>query len=94
MEPIAIEELKAEKCPRISAEDMIELGEFLGAPLSRSPTKKRANSKPMIIIVDVRSADEYPFWCHSFHSVTVIMTTFVIICTSSHSSLSICMINL
>ncbi|PVD34294.1 hypothetical protein C0Q70_05563 [Pomacea canaliculata] len=59
MEPIAIEELKAEKCPRISAEDMIELGEFLGAPLSRSPTKKRANSKPMIIIVDVRSADEF-----------------------------------
>ncbi|KAK7503784.1 hypothetical protein BaRGS_00004907 [Batillaria attramentaria] len=56
MEPIAIEELKAEKCPRVSAEDLIELGELAGTAYSRSPTKKRQNSKPMILIVDVRRA--------------------------------------
>lgn len=55
-----MEELKAEKCPRISAEDLIELGELAGPASSRSPTKKKQNSKPMILIVDVRSSDEYP----------------------------------
>lgn len=60
MEPIPIEELKGEKCPRISAEDLIELGELAGAAYSRSPTKKRQNSKPMILIIDVRLYDEYP----------------------------------
>lgn len=60
MEPITVEELKAEKCPRISAEDLIELGELAGPASSRSPTKKKQNSKPMILIVDVRSSDEYP----------------------------------
>ena len=55
-----MDELKGEKCPRISAEDLIELGELAGAGFSRSPTKKRQGSKPMIFIVDVRSQEEYP----------------------------------
>ncbi|CAG5132571.1 unnamed protein product, partial [Candidula unifasciata] len=59
MEPIPLEELKGEKCPRISAEDLIELGELAGAAYSRSPTKKRQNSKPMILIVDVRLYEDY-----------------------------------
>lgn len=61
MEAMSIEELKGEKCPRISAEDLIELGELLGCASSRSPTKRRFNSKPMIVILDVRHYDEYPF---------------------------------
>ena len=61
MEPISVEELKAEKCPRISAEDLVELGELSGPAFSRSPTKKRQNSKPMILMVDVRAQEEYPW---------------------------------
>lgn len=60
MEPIPLEELKSEKYPRISAEDLIELGELAGSANSRSPTKKRQNSKPMILILDVRHHEEYP----------------------------------
>ncbi|XP_035829276.1 TBC domain-containing protein kinase-like protein [Aplysia californica] len=59
MEPIPIDELKGEKCCRISAEDLIELGELAGAAYSRSPTKKRQTSKPMILIVDVRSPEDF-----------------------------------
>ncbi|KAH9489035.1 hypothetical protein Btru_039677 [Bulinus truncatus] len=59
MEPISLEELKSEKYPRISAEDLIELGELAGSAYSRSPTKKRQNSKPMILILDVRHHEEY-----------------------------------
>ncbi|XP_041359540.1 TBC domain-containing protein kinase-like protein [Gigantopelta aegis] len=59
MEAVPVEELKVEKSPRISAEDLIELGELQGTALSRSPTKKKHNSKPMILVIDVRSQDEY-----------------------------------
>ncbi|CAL1543296.1 unnamed protein product [Lymnaea stagnalis] len=59
MEPMSIEELKSEKCPRISAEDLIELGELAGSASSRSPTKKRQNSKPMILILDVRHHEDF-----------------------------------
>ena len=60
MEPIPLDELKSEKCPRISAEDLIELGELMGTSPSRSPTKRSKASKPKIVIVDVRTSDEYP----------------------------------
>lgn len=60
MEPIPLEELKSEKCPRISAEDLIELSELKGQVNTKSPTKKRLNSKPLILIVDARTVDEYP----------------------------------
>ena len=68
MEAVGVEELKMEKGPRISAEDLIELGELQGTALSRSPTKKKHNSKPMILVIDVRSQDEYPLGSRS-HSL-------------------------
>lgn len=60
MEPLKLEELKSEKCPRISAEDLLELGEFGGNTTTRSPTKKRVNTKPMLLVIDVRTPEEYP----------------------------------
>lgn len=60
MEPIKVEELKTEKCCRISAEDLIEMGELCGPSTSKSPTKRKPNSKPMIIVVDIRNPEEYP----------------------------------
>ncbi|XP_053401999.1 TBC domain-containing protein kinase-like protein [Mercenaria mercenaria] len=59
MEPLTLDELKSEKCPRISAEDLMELGEFSGNGNSRSPTKKKPNTKPLLLVIDVRSPDEY-----------------------------------
>lgn len=60
MEPLTLDELKSEKCPRISAEDLLELGEFGGNLSARSPTKKRGNVKPMLLVIDVRMPEEYP----------------------------------
>lgn len=60
MEAVSIEELKSEKCPRISAEDLIELGELAGPVNSRSPTKKMPTSKPKLVVIDVRMPEEYP----------------------------------
>ena len=62
MEAIPIEELKSEKTPRISAEDLIELCELAGPASTRSPSKKTVKSKPKILIIDVRSPDEYPLF--------------------------------
>lgn len=62
MEPKTIEELRAVKCPHISAEDMIELGEFSGPVQSKSPTKRKHNSKPMLLVIDVRVQEEYPLF--------------------------------
>ncbi|XP_076117916.1 TBC domain-containing protein kinase-like protein [Mytilus galloprovincialis] len=59
MEPKTIEELRAVKCPHISAEDMIELGEFSGPVQSKSPTKRKHNSKPMLLVIDVRVQEEF-----------------------------------
>ena len=62
MEPISIDDLKREKCPRISAEDLIELGELRGAARhTKSPTKRKQSSKPLLLAIDVRSEEEYPF---------------------------------
>ena len=61
METVSLEELKSEKSPRISAEDLIELCELAGPTITRSPSKKSAKSKPKILIIDVRSREEYPF---------------------------------
>ena len=74
MEPIPLEDLKAEKCPRISAEDLIELSEMSGPALSRSPTKKRESSKPKILIIDSRTQDEYPL---PFSCVSVFYAFFI-----------------
>ncbi|KAL5012862.1 hypothetical protein ScPMuIL_011413 [Solemya velum] len=59
MEAVSIEELKSEKCPRISAEDLIELGELAGPVNSRSPTKKKPTSKPKLLVIDVRMPEDY-----------------------------------
>lgn len=60
MEPLTLDELRSEKCPRISAEDLLELGEFIGNANTRSPTRKKGNGKPLLLVIDVRSPDEYP----------------------------------
>ena len=66
MEPIPPEELKAEKFPRISAEDLIELCELSGPSKAPNPAKSSKSSKPLIVVIDVRGEDEYPslicFW--------------------------------
>lgn len=70
-----MEELKAEKFPRISAEDLIELCELSGPSVAPNPTKLSKSSKPLIVVVDVRSEDEHPlctslFLGHKFLSNT------------------------
>jgi len=60
MEPIPAEELKAEKFPRISAEDLIQLCELSGPSKAPNPAKSSKSSKPLIVVIDVRSEDEYP----------------------------------
>ena len=60
IETISLADLKAEKCPRVSAADLLELAELSGAVNTRSPTKRSRNAKPTIIVIDVRSTDEYP----------------------------------
>ena len=60
MEPIAAEQLKAEKFPRISAEDLIELCELSGPSKAPNPAKPSKSAKPLIVVIDVRSDDEYP----------------------------------
>jgi len=61
MDPIPPEELKAEKFPRISAEDLIELCELSGPSKSPNPAKSSKSSKPLIVVIDVRGEDEYPW---------------------------------
>jgi len=61
MEPIAVEELKVEKFPRISAEDLIELSELMGPSSGLSPSKRLRASKPVLVVIDVRPEEEYPF---------------------------------
>ncbi|XP_074650815.1 TBC domain-containing protein kinase-like protein isoform X2 [Tubulanus polymorphus] len=63
MEPVPLEELREEKCPRISAEDLVELGELIGPVASKSPTKKSKSSRPKILMIDVRSHDDYQRGC-------------------------------
>ena len=60
MEPIPADELKAEKFPRISAEDLIELCELSGPSKAPTPAKSSKSAKPLIVVIDVRSDDEYP----------------------------------
>jgi hypothetical protein len=49
MEAISLEDLKKEKCPRISGEDVLRLLKAQGS----------SNNKPKLIVVDVRSKEEY-----------------------------------
>lgn len=58
-DPIPLDELRSEKCPRISAEDLIELGEFNGNKNTQSSAKRGANTEPLLLVIDVRPSDEY-----------------------------------
>ena len=60
MDAIPLEELKTEVCPRISAEDLLTLSGLLGATNGRNTSERSRASKPRIIVIDVRSYDEYP----------------------------------
>ena len=60
MDAIPLEELKTEVCPRISAEDLLTLSGLLGATNGRNTSERSRASKPRIIVIDVRSHDEYP----------------------------------
>ncbi|XP_013390013.1 TBC domain-containing protein kinase-like protein [Lingula anatina] len=59
LDPIPLEELKSERCPRISAEDLIELGELKGPAQTKSPTKRSREGKPKLLMIDVRSEEDY-----------------------------------
>ncbi|ELU03407.1 hypothetical protein CAPTEDRAFT_220004 [Capitella teleta] len=63
MHPVPLEDLRAQKCPFISAEDLIQLGELMGSSLTKSPTKKSASGKPLIIILDIRPTEDYLRGC-------------------------------
>ncbi|XP_063955170.1 TBC domain-containing protein kinase-like protein [Lytechinus pictus] len=58
-EALSQKDLKEEVAPRISAEDLLELCDLRGSNSSHSPTKKNKNSKPIILIVDIRSSDDF-----------------------------------
>lgn len=58
-EPLSLEELKSERCPRISAEDLLELCGLKGIENSKSPTKKSKSSKPIILIIDIRNSEDF-----------------------------------
>lgn len=85
MEPIPAEELKAEKFPRISAEDLIELCELSGPSKAPNPAKSSKSSKPLIVVIDVRSEDEYPFTQHylltQFHVKHKIFVSVLVVCS-------------
>jgi TBC domain-containing protein kinase-like protein len=59
MDPIPFDELKSEKFPRISAEDLIELCELSGLSHGSIPGKLSKSTKLVVVVIDVRSEDEY-----------------------------------
>ncbi|KAG8179024.1 hypothetical protein JTE90_011971 [Oedothorax gibbosus] len=54
MEPLPIAELKSEVCPRISAEDLVELLDL--SPDSKNKTRSQSIK---IVVIDIRSNEEY-----------------------------------
>jgi TBC domain-containing protein kinase-like protein len=66
MHPVPLEDLQAQKCPFISAEDLIQLGELLGSSPSKSPTKRSQSRKPLLIVIDIRHKEEYPYASNIF----------------------------
>jgi TBC domain-containing protein kinase-like protein len=51
MDPFPLSNLKSERCPRISAIDVVELNDL------KAPTASLKTSK--LLLIDIRSADEY-----------------------------------
>ncbi|XP_072171396.1 TBC domain-containing protein kinase-like protein [Diadema setosum] len=58
-EALSLSELKSEVAPRISAEDLLELCDLAGSKNSHSPTKKNRNSKAVMLIIDIRSSEDF-----------------------------------
>ncbi|KAI0219641.1 TBC domain-containing protein kinase-like protein [Lamellibrachia satsuma] len=59
MDAVPLEELKSEVCPHISAEDLLDLCGLLGATNDQNPSKRTRCTKPRILVVDVRSYDDF-----------------------------------
>jgi TBC domain-containing protein kinase-like protein len=51
MDPFPLTDLKSERCPRISANDVVELNDL------KAPTASLKTSK--LLLIDIRSLDEY-----------------------------------
>jgi TBC domain-containing protein kinase-like protein len=51
MDPFPLSDLKSERCPRISANDVVELNDL------KAPTASLKTSK--LLLIDIRSSDEY-----------------------------------
>lgn len=58
-EPVDLSELKTEVSPRISAEDLIDLCELTGPIYSKTPPKKTKSGKPKLLVVDIRSSEDF-----------------------------------
>jgi len=60
MEPISLEELKQEKCPRISGEDFLQLLDLNGTTYSHNNNNNNNSTKftGKMIAVDVRNHEE------------------------------------
>ncbi|XP_043917233.1 TBC domain-containing protein kinase-like protein isoform X2 [Protopterus annectens] len=58
-EPVDLSELKTEMSPRISAEDLIDLCELTGSFHSKTPLKKTKSGKPKLLVVDIRSSEDF-----------------------------------
>ena len=56
IQPLDAPTLKSETCPRISAEDVIDIGGFR---IPSSQSARPLNHRPKILLVDVRSEEEY-----------------------------------
>lgn len=50
MDAVSVAELKREKCPRVCGADLLEL----------LAQKKSRSGRAKVLVVDVRSSDEYP----------------------------------
>lgn len=60
-EPLPLSELKGQRCLKISAEEMLSL---------LVPSTDWRQSKPKLVVIDIRTADEYP--CHLHYSYTTV----------------------
>uniref|UniRef100_A0A8C4R862 TBC domain-containing protein kinase-like protein n=1 Tax=Eptatretus burgeri TaxID=7764 RepID=A0A8C4R862_EPTBU len=57
---VPINELKMEICPRIAAEELLELCEPARSRSEPSQGRRIRGARPRALVLDVRSADEYP----------------------------------
>ena len=60
MQAVPLHQLKAEKCCRISAEDLLNLKD-LSSSGETSTYKKNKSGKSKVLVIDVRTKEEYPY---------------------------------